>query len=214
MLTESVWHTEGKTSLAGSTSEAECDTTCGLPHSSEAGDNAQAVVAAAADVAAADAAQKSALIPYIQAVNDENKAQAALVVAQAFVPPSPAAYMSSVQSSTHYSGWSDIGNHKTHYLDRQSLDCGAGALTGFGLQRSGGSIRYKFTCTNNAVFLEGSQSVSTASQDDGNGDLYFLDRLWVDCGAIGALSQFRYVRDGGNRVRSLPFMFLVLICLC
>lgn len=210
--TENPWYAEGKTSLAGSTSEDDCDATCGLPHSSEAGDNAQAVVAAAADVATADAAQKAALIPYIEAVNDEKKAQAALETAQAFVPPSPAAYMSSVQSGTHYNGWTDIGNHKTHYLDRQHVNCGSGAFTGFGLQRSGGSIRYKFTCSNNVVF-EDSQSVSTSSQEDGDGNLHYLDRLWVDCGAIGALSQFHYVRDGGSRVHPSHPLSLILVCL-
>jgi len=189
---------EGKTSKAGSTSEAECDDTCGLPHSSEAGDNAQAVVAAAADVAAADAAQKEALIPYIQAVNDEKQAQAALAIAQAYVPESPQTYVGSVNSRTGYTGYTDRGDSKTWYLDRQNVNCGNGALTGFGLQTSGHSIRYKYTCSTNVMF-DGGEAVNTASEDDGDGNIDFLDRLEVDCGSRGALYKFQYKRDGGNR---------------
>ena len=38
-------------------------------------------------------------------------------------------------------------------------------------------------------------------QDDGGGDLIFLDRLNVDCGEHSAISKFKYVRDGGDKVK-------------
>jgi hypothetical protein len=38
-------------------------------------------------------------------------------------------------------------------------------------------------------------------QDDGGGDLIFLDRLNVDCGEYSAISEFKYVRDGEDKVK-------------
>ena len=116
---------EGKTTSSGNaTSEDECSVTCGLPHSSDAGDNADTVVSAAAAIAAADAAMKQALAPYIKAVNDEKAAQTALDVANAFTPPAPPTY-AHIHSSQSYTGKTDMGDHATYYLDRQTVACGS-----------------------------------------------------------------------------------------
>jgi len=144
---------EGMTGFGNATSEGECSQTCGLPHSSAAGDNADAVVAAAADVAAADVAAKDALVPYIKAVKDETAAQAALDSANAFVPPSPPTW-ASVHTSHYSTGLTDLGNHKTHYLDRQYVDCGAYPLAQFRLSVHNvmTRIRYGFKCAGTLAF--------------------------------------------------------------
>jgi len=68
---------EGTTTAEkGSTSVDECSLPCGLPHSSTAGDNAQALVPAMADMAAADLALTPPIGPYSQAVKDEKDAAA------------------------------------------------------------------------------------------------------------------------------------------
>lgn len=62
---------EGKTSSEGATSEGQCNRHCGLPHSSEAGDNALALEPELYDVAKADLELKKALAPYVVLVQKE-----------------------------------------------------------------------------------------------------------------------------------------------
>ena len=190
---------EGTTSQEGATSEAECNAFCGLPHSSDAGDNAQLVTAAATDVSTADQAMMQAMVPYIKAVKDERKAQAALVLAQAFVPPQ-APYYAHIDGAWQYQGWTSLGSHSTHYLDRQSANCG-GPMSAFKLDRSGGSIRYKYRCTRNIAF-SGAFARHTSSEDDGDGRIEYLDRLNVQCPSDSAISYFKYQRThGGHKQR-------------
>lgn len=40
------------------------------------------------------------------------------------------------------------------------------------------------------------QEKDSSIEDDGGGNLIFLDRLNVDCGTNGAITQFKLVRDG------------------
>jgi hypothetical protein len=40
------------------------------------------------------------------------------------------------------------------------------------------------------------QEKDSSIEEDGNGNLIFLDRLNVDCGTNGAISEFKLVRDG------------------
>jgi hypothetical protein len=187
---------EGTTSREGSTSEGQCNMLCGLPHSSEAGDNAIVVEAATKDVAAADKLMKTALIPYIQAVNDEKAAVNALATANAFVPPSPPAW-ASVHVSSSQTSKTSRGNRATHYLDRQSVNCGGYPLQQFLLRTPGNKIRYKFRCAQNLDFL-GPENRQTSVEDDGDGRLIYLDRLNVKCGSDEALSYFHYSRRNGG----------------
>ena len=111
---------------------------------------------------------------------------------------SPTYHMKTVSSETRYTGNTDIGNHKTHFLDRQSVDCDGGALTGFRMLTEGSTIRYMMTCSTNVVFKE-SEGFDSVSQDDGGGNIWYLDRQWVDCGATGALKSFHYQRNGEHQ---------------
>jgi len=141
------------TSEGDATSEAECTETCGLPHSSTAGANADAVAAAAADVAAADVAQKQSMVPFIQAVKVETAAQASLVQANAFVPPSPPTW-ASITTMQYSTGLTDRGNGETHYLDRQTVNCGAIPLAQFRMSSHnvGTKLRYDFKCASHVEF--------------------------------------------------------------
>jgi len=146
----------------------------------------------AAALAAADAAMKSALVPYIQAVKDENKAITELATANAWTPPSPETW-AVLHTAGHSTGVTDIGDRSTHWIDRQWVDCGAYPLNQFRLStHNGGSkIRYDYKCARNLKFSSPADS-ETSQENDGNGDIIFLDRLYADCGSTKAMSMFRY----------------------
>jgi hypothetical protein len=100
-------------------------------------------------------------------------------------------------------GWEDYGNGKTHYLDRQDVDCDGAPMTGFALQvdylQGGGrKLAYAFTCLA-GVGLHDTAEKTSAVEDDGGGNLIFLDRQNVDCGDDAAISQFHLVRDGDTK---------------
>lgn len=78
---------EATTSKAGSTSADECDTLCGLPDSSEAGDHAQKVKTAAFDVAQASAGQRTAADAYVDACAAETQALADMASELTYEPP-------------------------------------------------------------------------------------------------------------------------------
>ena len=150
----SCWSSPSDLCVEGdATSEAECTETCGLPHSSTAGANADAVGLAAADVAAADVAQKKAMVPFIQAVKDETAAQALLDRANAFVPPSPPTW-ASITTTQYSTGLTDRGDGGVHYLERQNVDCGANPLTQLRMSVHNvlTKIRYDFKCAGHAKF--------------------------------------------------------------
>jgi len=190
---------EGKTSLKGSTTEDECDMYCGLPHSSKAGDNAADVEKTAAVLAAADAAMKTALVPYIQAVNDETTALSELATANVWAPPSPSAF-AVLRTQGHSTGYTDLDSRSTKWLDRQRVDCGAYPMNQFRLnvhtevrrfRKDIKKIRYDFKCAGNLAFSS-PQDLATSQQNDGGGNVDHLDRLYLDCGSNKAMSMFRY----------------------
>ena len=190
---------EGKTSLKGSTTKDECDMYCGLPHSSKAGDNAADVEKNAAVLAAADAAMKSALVPYIQAVNDEKTALSELATANVWAPPSPSAF-AILRTQGHSTGYTDLDSRSTKWLDRQRVDCGAYPINQFRLdvhtevrrfRKDIKRIRYNFKCAGNLAFSS-PQDLATSQQNDGGGNVDHLDRLYLDCGSNKAMSMFRY----------------------
>jgi len=98
--------------------------------------------------------------------------------------------------------WEARGDGATHFLDRQDVDCRGAPMTGFVLQTEGEGdgrrLAYAFTCLE-AAGLDNAVGKSTPVQDNGDGNLIFLDRLNVDCGAEAALSQFHLVRDGDTQ---------------
>jgi hypothetical protein len=100
------------------------------------------------------------------------------------------------QSDEQSTGETDIGDHKTYYLDRQTVDCGANPINGFHLQRaSGDKIKYNFKCAENGN-LDAPEKKATDWDEDGDGGLIFLDRLKVKCGDDSLITKFRLKRKG------------------
>ncbi|OAD19459.1 hypothetical protein THIOM_004905 [Candidatus Thiomargarita nelsonii] len=102
------------------------------------------------------------------------------------------------QITTKRTGTNNDGNGNIIFLDRHHVNCGNKALLGFRLFRpTGSTIAYKYTC--------GSRSMGqittkrTGTNDDGNGNLIFLDRHHVDCGNK-VLLGFRLFRPTGSTI--------------
>lgn len=99
---------EGKTSARpgpgnnwrGATSEGQCDSFCGLPPSTDAGDNAHALVPALNDVSQADLALRTALIPYVKLVQDEKDQEAPLQNAKKALESAKSAVRAAEQIAT------------------------------------------------------------------------------------------------------------------
>jgi hypothetical protein len=88
----------------------------------------------------------------------------------------------------------DIGNKKTHFLDRQTVDCGTNPINRFRLKTPGGNIKYNFNCAENGK-LGTPQDQVTDWQKDGDGNIIFLDRLKVQCGDDSLITKFHYARN-------------------
>ena len=106
-----------------------------------------------------------------------------------------------ITQRTEKTAKTDIGNRKTHFLDRQTVDCSGDPIAAFRLQTVDESsrIRYKFKCAKGLDF-SAPQERMTSAEDDGNGKLVFLDRLNVDCHEGRALTSFRLKRVGSDKI--------------
>jgi hypothetical protein len=91
----------------------------------------------------------------------------------------------------------DIGNKKTHFLDRQTVDCGPNPINRFRLKTPGSKINYNFNCAEKGN-LESPQKKVTDWEDDGGGNLIFLDRLKVQCDDDSLITKFHYARNSKN----------------
>jgi hypothetical protein len=90
-----------------------------------------------------------------------------------------------------------IGNRKTHFLDRQTVDCGPNPINRFHLRTPGSKIKYNFNCAEKGN-LESPQKKVTDWEDDGGGNLIFLDRLKVQCDDDSLITKFHYARNSKN----------------
>ena len=98
-------------------------------------------------------------------------------------------------------GGNDWGNGSVYFLDRHSLDCGAGkVLQGFHLYRPAWNlIAYEFACKNHLGVLGDTYNDQTRWNDtDGNErtSTNYLDRHDVRCRGGYALQQFKLIRNG------------------
>lgn len=76
----------------------------------------------------------------------------------------------------------DDGQGNVILLDRQHVDCGDDALTGFKLERpSTNTVNYKVTCME-GVDSGKSEWKTTTKNEQGGGNVIYLDRHKVDCG--------------------------------
>jgi hypothetical protein len=91
-------------------------------------------------------------------------------------------------------------NQKEHYLDRQNVDCGSGALiNSFKLvtgQCKGDNMRYTVQCLRPESPLTEVSSHKTSCQTGVKKELQYLDRLKVACPAGKALQRFQMSTSG------------------
>ena len=92
-------------------------------------------------------------------------------------------------------GWNDEGRGRNIYLDRHDVKCdGDQVLKRFKLGRNGkGKYKYDYKCCDPQVKATGTENKETPMNDDGNGNMVYLDRHSVDCGN-GLISQFKLGR--------------------
>ena len=108
-----------------------------------------------------------------------------------------------VRCYSRYTPFSEIGNGKLVYLDRQHLSCGVNEVVqAMMLERHNSSryIRYNYTCCK-IPYECNQQTISNPLTDDGNGDTAFLDQQTVQCSNGGFITDFRLERNSrGNKV--------------
>ena len=95
-----------------------------------------------------------------------------------------------------FTPWNDNGNGNAIYLDRHSLNCGPSSdvLRSFKLETSATKMRYKYTCCH---FPKGTCSLRQVQNPytvEGGGNVVYLDKQYVSCGARGLLNEFRLLR--------------------
>ena len=90
----------------------------------------------------------------------------------------------------------DDGSGSMVFLDRQNINCGKNYLTQFKMTRKPGGGQYKFSYT--CCDIPGEADVkkqNTNFNDDGGGNLIYLDRHKVQCPEPYSLSQWRLKRN-------------------
>lgn len=101
-------------------------------------------------------------------------------------------------------GYNDDGRGNAVYLDRHSLDCGSNGISQFKLYRNANNLsqfQYGYTCSTGGPKLGPYMAKNTGFNDDGGGNVVYLDRHNVDCGSDGVLSQFNLVRNNTSQYR-------------
>ncbi len=106
-------------------------------------------------------------------------------------------------NSGRSTGFNSAGRGNTIYLDRQTVSCGDGGyLNGYRLQRSGGNVRYYFTCCNLYYSSQRSRTSCYGSYTgytyNGGGKNFYLDRQTVQCNSRYFLTQFNLQNSGRN----------------
>jgi len=100
-----------------------------------------------------------------------------------------------------YTNYNTHGNGNMVYLDRHPLRCGSRLMSKFHFERSGGWMRYQYSCCNIASGTGSCRNKESDSSDDGRGSAVYLDRHGADCGIYGFITYFRVARDGSNKIQ-------------
>jgi uncharacterized protein YegP (UPF0339 family) len=135
---------------------------------------------------------------------------AAMMGGESPAPASPATQSQPSGGSGGSGGGFQIGASKdtgfndesrqAFFLDRHNVNCDPNGINSFKLVRSGkGKFRYDYKCSSKGA-LGPLSSKDTGFNDEGGGNVIYLDRHNVDCGT-GALSQFNLTRDGKGKYR-------------
>jgi len=98
----------------------------------------------------------------------------------------------------------DIGSKEHYFLDRHNVTCGnKSGINRFqytlGDQTNNDTkdkFQYKYTCTNGGDLEDIDASKTTATNDGGNGNVYFLDRQEIICPSDEILNKFKLERPG------------------
>lgn len=103
--------------------------------------------------------------------------------------------------SQRSTGANDDGGGNTIFLDRHTVNCDDKFINQFKLARpSGNKIRYDYRCSDNPIKAGTCKNYRISPQEDGGGNLIYLDRQSVNCGQGEALTKFRLSRPSGNTI--------------
>lgn len=93
------------------------------------------------------------------------------------------------------------------YLDRHNLDCSAenGFLTQFKYNKEGDKINYNYKCNKDSIKTDTITDHETELNEDGQGNLYYLDRQNIKCPEGKGLVQFKL--DRGGTTDKVKYMF-------
>ena len=94
----------------------------------------------------------------------------------------------------------DEGGGNAVFLDRHDVNCGSsGAISRLHLRRApnGGRYQYEYACTP-VPGLKNCVNKSTAANDDGRGNMIYLDRHDVSCDANQVLTRVHLTRPSEN----------------
>jgi hypothetical protein len=95
----------------------------------------------------------------------------------------------------------DSGGGNLIFLDRHTVDCEDKFINQFKLlTQSAGTMRYDYKCSDTPVDTETCRSDKISPQEDGGGNVIYLDRQNVSCNEGEALTKFRLSRPSGNTV--------------
>jgi len=86
--------------------------------------------------------------------------------------------------------WNDLGEAKTQFLDRHSVDCFPNAISAFKLETNGETMRYFYICAQGITWGP-AVGVVTAENDGGGGRMEYLDRHNAECPQGTAMAQFK-----------------------
>ena len=98
---------------------------------------------------------------------------------------------------TEYTEWDLHGSGNSVYLDRHRINCGGSnnVLKMFHLERSGGIIRFKYTCCKLNKDVCSISKRTNGFSYDGKGDTVYLDRQTISCGNYGYLNDYWLERN-------------------
>jgi hypothetical protein len=116
--------------------------------------------------------------------------------------PAPVALAKFIKGLDKDTGYNDEGGGNAVYLDRHNVNCDSDGVKRFHLARDGqGKYKIEYTCSSGGELGSPPVDKDTGYNDEGGGNVIYLDRHNVDCGADNILSQFQLGRSGQNQYR-------------
>jgi hypothetical protein len=97
-----------------------------------------------------------------------------------------------------------LGNRKSHYLDGHTVDCENKPLNRFQFGTlPGDNAKYTYTCCDNTggSYQQTPIDKETQPNEDGGGNMDYLDKHNVDCGTDSVISKFALNRPSGNSIK-------------